>query len=454
MQLLCYTRFLFQNSSYLQPRRSTSLQCKQFVTIIENRMYSSWIRNFNRNWSHSHFNNDIPRHRIFSVSYAYILMYSFKAALERVPIILRGHSMNIVKHCVEQCEFIIAHRVRRSQQIVSLYSKLWDEMALKQFINKLRRKLAKGGRFTLLAAGMAFNWDEERISDETIFRHRNEMEVIKELKRKKYCTQSASGKCDCFNCLSPGELEWNVYVSEENLIVWKKEEHHHIGERLYCYKMYARYDDVTALDFLEAQVDLEYRLTWDDHAVKLYSIDSEKSSHSDVIYWETKWPNFFSNRDYVFKRRYHIDRKNKLVTLVNESTTHPGGPVYPNKERVTEYWSYMVIKPYDDLDKPGIEFSLTYFDNPGITMPSTLSSWVTVTGMPAFLQRLHKAAKNLNENKKGSSILDEEKPSGGSRGKPPGSSSDESQPPKEPKNTCPYLPKAYFKRLSDSFFFF
>lgn len=54
--------------------------------------------------------------------------------------------------------------------------------------------------------------------------------------------------------------------------------------------MYARYDDVSALDYLEAQVDLEYRLTWDDHAVKLYTIDSETSTRSDVIYWETKWP--------------------------------------------------------------------------------------------------------------------------------------------------------------------
>lgn len=59
----------------------------------------------------------------------------------------------------------------------------------------------------------------------------------------------------------------------------------------------------------------------------------------------------FSNRDYVFKRRYHIDNDNKLVTLVNKSTEHPSCPAVPNKQRVKEYWSYMIIKPFDELDK-------------------------------------------------------------------------------------------------------
>lgn len=54
--------------------------------------------------------------------------------------------------------------------------------------------------------------------------------------------------------------------------------------------MYGKYDDVTALDFLEAQVDLEYRLAWDTHAVKLRTLDTERATRSDVIYWETKWP--------------------------------------------------------------------------------------------------------------------------------------------------------------------
>lgn len=54
--------------------------------------------------------------------------------------------------------------------------------------------------------------------------------------------------------------------------------------------VYARYEDVTAYDFLEAQIDLDYRRSWDTHAVQLRLIDSEPQTNSDVIYWETKWP--------------------------------------------------------------------------------------------------------------------------------------------------------------------
>lgn len=40
----------------------------------------------------------------------------------------------------------------------------------------------------------------------------------------------------------------------------------------------------------------------------------------------------------------------------------------------------MVIKPYTDFDKPGIEFGLTYFDDPGVNIPSAVTSWVSATG--------------------------------------------------------------------------
>lgn len=41
----------------------------------------------------------------------------------------------------------------------------------------------------------------------------------------------------------------------------------------------------------------------------------------------------------------------------------------------------MVIKPYKDFHQPGIEFSLTYFDDPGITVPSAITAWVAVAGI-------------------------------------------------------------------------
>lgn len=57
----------------------------------------------------------------------------------------------------------------------------------------------------------------------------------------------------------------------------------------------------------------------------------------------------------------------------------------------------MVIKPYSDLDKPGIEFGLTYYDNPGVSIPDAVTSWVAMKAMPEFLKRLREASKDYRK---------------------------------------------------------
>lgn len=54
----------------------------------------------------------------------------------------------------------------------------------------------------------------------------------------------------------------------------------------------------------------------------------------------------------------------------------------------------MVIRPTSKMDQPGIEFSLTYYDNPGVNIPSAITSWVAMAAMPEFLDKLRNAAKN------------------------------------------------------------
>lgn len=127
------------------------------------------------------------------------------------------------------------------------------------------------------------------------------------------------------------------------------------------------YPDITPEDFLFVQTDVEYRREWDDTAVVLDVIDSDEldGNNSQVIYWEMMWPKLFSNRDYVFVRKHFIDQQRNLILIVNKSTKHPKCPVVPSLQRVKEYWSFMVIKPNTTFDEPGLEFILTYFDNPG-----------------------------------------------------------------------------------------
>lgn len=55
--------------------------------------------------------------------------------------------------------------------------------------------------------------------------------------------------------------------------------------------------------------------------------------------------------------------------------------------RVRTYWSYMVIKPYTDFHEQGIEFGLTYFDDPGVAVPSAVTAWVALRGLSQLLSK-------------------------------------------------------------------
>lgn len=59
----------------------------------------------------------------------------------------------------------------------------------------------------------------------------------------------------------------------------------------------------------------------------------------------------FSNRDYVFNRRYMIDTQTKVIIIVNKITEHPSCPEKPELYRVKDYWSFMTIKPYTELEE-------------------------------------------------------------------------------------------------------
>lgn len=71
---------------------------------------------------------------------------------------------------------------------------------------------------------------------------------------------------------------------------------------------------------------------------------------------------------------------------------HPSRPKKPNNQRVSDYWSVMVIRPTSNSFKTaGVEYALTYFDNPGIVMPAAVTSWVAQKQMPEFLNKMHLA---------------------------------------------------------------
>ncbi|KAJ8703955.1 hypothetical protein PYW07_013249 [Mythimna separata] len=116
----------------------------------------------------------------------------------------------------------------------------------------------------------------------------------------------------------------------------------------------------------------------------------------ETIY--TERPSVHSKAKRKAMETYESDREgepsdNKVYVIISRSCEHPKVPETKHAIRVSEYWSHMVVKTLDGPDKMGMEFVLTYYDEPAVGgMPSTVAAWATGRAAPAYLQRMRKAA--------------------------------------------------------------
>ena len=164
--------------------------------------------------------------------------------------------------------------------------------------------------------------------------------------------------------------------------------------------MYGKFEDVSADEFLAVQCDLsEFRLSWDKGSAQCHVIEHKDANRVDqrevnhTYYWEVNWPRFFSNRDYVCSRRAKVFKENgqEIIVLFTKSTQHSNCPKKAKAFRVENYWSVLTIKPLTTSDQPGVEFSLTGFENPGLSLPSYITTWVAIHAMPEFFTNLRLA---------------------------------------------------------------
>ncbi|XP_063971951.1 stAR-related lipid transfer protein 7, mitochondrial-like [Diachasmimorpha longicaudata] len=347
----------------------------------------------------------------------------------RMGIWLRDHSIEVTRACTRQLEFIVAQRVRRSLQLFGLWTKIWDDVALKEFLRTWRKRLRRNGKeFLFSSVGVTmFNWERDRIDNQELYSYANEIEAIHKLKEATVVCEDCHHRlvvdkaqpdvdyCDCKEKVAKvNGLEWKPFIERKDMLIWRREEPDTGG--LYAYKILGTFSDVSADEFLRVQVDVHYRKEWDTTAKRLEIIDTDpegvtdENQRSDVIYWEMIWPRLFSNRDYVYQRRWVLDKEKGIVVIVSRGIQHPAAPDRPDTYRVNSYWSYMVIKPCKDFNEPGIEFGLTYFEDPGVNIPYTVSSWVAMSGLPDFLNKMRQAAKDykyyIAKNKKPEEVPD------------------------------------------------
>ncbi|XP_010124381.1 PREDICTED: stAR-related lipid transfer protein 7, mitochondrial, partial [Chlamydotis macqueenii] len=141
-------------------------------------------------------------------------------------------------------------------------------------------------------------------------------------------------------------------------------------------KLFGSYTDVTPRQFFNVQLDTEYRKKWDSLVIKLDVIERDLATGSEVIHWVTHFPYPMYSRDYVYVRRYSVDKENNLMGLVSRAVEHPGVPEDPEYVRVRTYESQMVIRPHKTFDENGFDYLLTYSDNPQTVFPRYCVSWM------------------------------------------------------------------------------
>lgn len=380
-----------------------------------------------------------------------------------------------LRQCSRQIDYVTAQRCKRGQQWIRFYSQLWTRDRLSALLIQMGRRIGIALRYrrisTLVFSGAAFSpvinqFDDDKIdekqslqnsktsqkietkrssiigdtiSDELITSHTKDLLYIQQLKdttltceaceRRHVIDEVVEGVeyCRCDKKLASvygiraqqhdgndPSGGWVPFLERKDILVWRREHPEHPG--LFAYKMYGKFDDVSAKEFLEVQMDVSsFRMSWDISTAQCNVILEEQgisplSGNGDnlgqasidtnqIYYWEVNWPRFFSNRDYVCARRASVfdDEKDKAIVVYTRSTEHPSCPEKPKNFRVKDYWSVMVIKPFTNLNENGIEFSLTAFENPGLSLPSSITTWVAIRGMPEFMENLRKACFQMRK---------------------------------------------------------
>lgn len=54
---------------------------------------------------------------------------------------LKNRSHKILRLWTKHCEYILAQKCRRGQQMATLYTKLWDDRALRELFHRFRKQV-------------------------------------------------------------------------------------------------------------------------------------------------------------------------------------------------------------------------------------------------------------------------------------------------------------------------
>jgi len=334
-----------------------------------------------------------------------------------------------MKNAFLQAESIGAQKLRRLHNLSNLYNRLYGSQYFLEILQTLSKKLKNPGYIiggAILTNTSRFDWKKERLTELELNDYYKEIDVCNELRLKTITCKTCGSRlrienaapnvtyCNCPNApasvygVAPEGCDWKPFLERGDIIVWRRE--HASLPGMWEYKMYGNFDDVTADEFLNVQLDIsEFRLSWDKSTAQCNILERDSKKGGIVYYWEVNWPRFFSNRDYCCYREHSVDPESGTMVVISRSTEHPACPSKRKVWRVKDYKSIMTIRPHTSSDKPGLEFSITGFENPGVQLPEAIITWVAIRGMPEFMMNLREACIKLRKDQQLQSVKDASK---------------------------------------------
>lgn len=311
-------------------------------------------------------------------------------------------------------ENLAKQKLRNYLWMRSYYNSFFD----KTLLLRLRQPKFLVGGAILCNKNTGFDWKSEKICESESQNYFGHIDQCAEIKNKTITCKVCGNRlriegemanityCQCKDTpksvygVKDEDCDWIPFIERKDIIVWRRP--HKTMKGNYEYKMYGNFDDVSADEFLSVQLDMsEFRMSWDESTAQCVVIDqntdTSASSDSIVYYWEVNWPRFFSNRDYCCYREHSHDSNSGTFLVLSKSVDHPKCPVKKKTWRVQDYFSVLVVKPHTTSDKPGLEFCLTGYENPGLQLPEAIITYVAVRGMPEFMINLRAACLKLRD---------------------------------------------------------
>ncbi|KAF8819328.1 hypothetical protein IE077_001184 [Cardiosporidium cionae] len=126
--------------------------------------------------------------------------------------------------------------------------------------------------------------------------------------------------------------------------------------------------------------------------------ETQPESLEEIVYWRFRLPWPVKGRDFVYSRR--IKAMEGAIISVQEAVYHPECPEIPSSVRILDYHSTLVLYPTNpekNIDQPGVEYILYHCDDPRITLPNWITTYVSAQTIPSTMKALHQAAKKFSE---------------------------------------------------------